>query len=355
MKISKWKKHSISSAKALLLGAVLLFAIISQTGCGDKEAVSRTEFCLNTTCTIIVYDMDEEEAEEILQEAFDTVRDYENMMSRTIEGSDIYRINHGDGQPVEVSDETAEVIALGIYMGDISGGMFDITIGEVTELWNFSGDSPSVPEEEDIQSALKSVDYRDISLDGNTVVMKNPNASIDLGGIAKGYIADRIGDFLEENGVERGIINLGGNVVTIGSKGDETLWNIGIERPYSDRTEIAGYVGAEDETVVTSGIYERKFEENGTVYHHIIDPETGYPRDTDLESVTLKAEKGNSALCDGLSTICLMYGSEKAMEFIERMQEEHSEIGLEAAFIDKNDDMVQTEGMDLRIAEDHIK
>lgn len=143
--------------------------------------------------------------------------------------------------------------------------------------------------------------------------------------------------------------------MTIGSKDDGTPWNIGIERPYSDRTEMAGSVGAEDETIVTSGIYERKFEEDGTVYHHIIDPQTGYPKDTDLESVTIKADKGNSAMCDGFSTICLMYGREKALEFIERMQEEHSDIGLEAAFIDKNDDMVQTEGMNLKIAEDQTK
>ena len=104
--------------------------------------------------------------------------------------------------------------------------------------------------------------------------MNDPDAHIDLGGIAKGYIADRTGDFLEEKGVESGIVNLGGNVVTIGSKDDGTPWNIGIERPYSDRTEMAGSVGAEDETIVTSGIYERKFEEDGTVYHHIIDPQT---------------------------------------------------------------------------------
>ena len=352
MKINKWKKYRVSSVKVLLLSAVLLFAIITQTGCGNKEPVSRTDFCLNTTCTITIYDMDEEEAGEILQGAFDNIRDYENMMSRTVEGSDIYKINHAKGQPVEVSDETAEVIALGIYMGEVSDGMFDITIGEVTELWNFSGDSPSVPADADIKEALSSVDYRSVSLDGNTVVMNDPDAHLYLGGIAKVYIADRTGDFLEEKGVESGIVNLGGNVVTIGSKDDGTPWNIGIERPYSDRTEMAGSVGAEDETIVTSGIYERKFEEDGTVYHHIIDPQTGYPKDTDLESVTIKADKGNSAICDGFSTICLMYGREKALEFIERMQEEHSDIGLEAAFIDKNDDMVQTEGMNLKIAED---
>lgn len=355
MKINEFNKHSIFIWKMILITTVFISVIITQTSCSNKEPVSKTDFCLNTTCTITIYDMDKDESSQILKEAFELIRDYENMMSATIEGSDIYKINHAKGSPIEVSEETLEVISLGIDMGDISGGMFDITIGKVTGLWDFTGEDPHVPEDEDIKQALSTVDYKAIRVEGNKVSLDDPEAQIDLGGIAKGYIADRVGEFIENKGAEKALINLGGNVVAIGSKDKDDAWNIGIERPYSDRTEVVGSLGAKNETVVTSGIYERKFEENGVIYHHIIDPKTGYPADSDLESVTLKAKKGNSALCDGFSTICLMYGKEKALEFIASMQEEYGDIGLEAAFIDKNDDIVQTEDMGLKVDGDKKK
>ena len=149
-------------------------------------------------------------------------------------------------------------------------------------------------------------------------------------------------------GVEKAVINLGGNVAVLGEKAKDTPWNIAIERPYSDRTEMMGYVSVKDATVVTSGIYERKFEQDGVLYHHVLDPRSGYPVDTDLEAVTIRAAKGNSGFCDGLSTVCLMLGKDKAQALIETLQEEHPEMKLEAAFIDKNDAMTQTDGMDVK-------
>ena len=332
--------------------AMIILLIITQTGCGDKEPVSKTEFALDTVCTVTVYDIDGKEAEELLDGVFEEIAGYEDMMSRTREGSDIYRINHAEGKPVEVSAETAEVISMGLDMSRLSGGRFDITVGRLAELWDFNSEDPEVPDADDIAEAVSSAGYEKVHVDGLTVRVDDPETHIDLGGIAKGYIADRVGEYIEENGSRSAVINLGGNVVTIGERPDGTPWNIGVERPYSDRDEIIGAVEVKDAAVVTSGIYERMFREGGRIYHHILDPETGYPAETDLEAVTLRADKGCSAMCDGFSTICIMLGKDDALAFIEHMQEIYPEMGLEAAFIDKNDDIVQTEGMDIVFSED---
>ena len=202
-----------------------------------------------------------------------------------------------------------------------------------------------MPAADEIKEAVATVDYRDVDINNNEVTLKNPRAELDLGGIAKGFVADRTADYLEEQGVTSGIVNLGGNVVAIGVKDDDTPFVIGVERPYSDRTEIIGSMPASDQTVVTSGIYERKFEQDGKLYHHILDPETGYPAKTDLEAVTIVADKGNSCFCDGLSTSCLMAGLKDAQKLVARMQKEHPDKHIEALFVDKNDNVTMTDGM----------
>ena len=336
--------------KAFILILILAFAIITQTGCGNKE-VSRTEFALNTSCSITVGGMSSSEAEETLDKTFAALRNYEGLLSKTLQSSDIYKINHAQGEPVEVSDETLEVLELGITMGELSDGKFDITVGRIVDMWNFTGDEPRVPSQQEIAAALPSVDYRNVVIDGNKVSLADPGAAIDLGGIAKGYIADRLAELMENEGVESAVINLGGNVELVGSKENGDPWNVGLERPYSDRTEMMGTIAGSDMTIVTSGTYERKFVEDGVLYHHILDPATGHPAETDLEAVTVTASRGYSAMCDGFSTICLILGRDGAMDFIEEMQERYPQMELEAAFIDKNDDMVQTEGMDIQPAD----
>ncbi len=334
--------------KLLPLILITVLIIITQTGCGEKDPVSKSDFCLDTTCDIKVYDMESGEAGRILDSAFDEIDRYENLMSKTIEGSDIYKINHAQGQPVEVSEDTLNVIELGLEMSELSGGMFDITIGKVSSLWNFNGDDPEVPAQADLDEALATVGYKNIVIDGSSVSLKNPQTELDLGGVAKGYIADRICDYLEQQGVKKAVVNLGGNVSVLGEKAEDAPWNIAIERPYSDRTEMMGYVSVTDATVVTSGIYERKFEQDGVIYHHVLDPHTGYPVNSDLEAATIRAAEGNSGFCDGLSTVCLMLGRDKAQTLIETLQKEYPEMKLEAAFIDKNDVMTQTDGMDVK-------
>lgn len=330
--------------------------IISQTSCAakEKEPVSDTQYnLLNTTCTITIYDMNQSAAQDLIDGAFSLCKDYENKLSKTITGSDIYKINHSNGTPTEVSASTASLIQKGIYYGELSEGRFDITVGKLSGLWDFSSDNPKVPAEQEILEATKTIDYTKIHLEqvsvtdendnqksGGKVWIENPNAELDLGGIAKGYIADRISDYLVDKGVESAIVNLGGNIVAIGTKKDGSAWNIGVEKPFSGRSEIVGSVQVKNKTVVTSGIYERMFEEDGVLYHHILDVKSGYPAETDVEAVTLVADFGKSVDCDALSTTCLMLGVEKGIALIESID------GIEAAFIDKSGNISVTSGMD---------
>ena len=328
--------------------------IIPQTGCGGKEPVSGSEFCLDTSCEITIYDMEgmsEDKAAGIIDQAFAEIREYENMLSRTVEGSDVYRINHADGKSTEVSVETLDVIHTGLLMAELSGGKFDITVGALTDLWKFTSDNPSVPEDQEIRKALETVGYENITMKGNEVGLSDSETRIDLGGVAKGYIADKTGEYMEAQGVTKAIINLGGNITAIGEKEEDTPWTIGIERPYSDRSEIVGSIKVSDKTVVTSGIYERQFVEDGVRYHHVLDPQTGYPAETDLEAVTITAVKGNSGFCDSLSTACLILGKEKAHRLVLKLQDEYPQMEIEAAFIDKNDNIAQTDGMNLELVE----
>ena len=339
------------AARALLLGLVLLLMIIPQTGCGNKEPVSGSDVYLDTQCDVTIYEIKESQAQEIIKGAFDEIALYESYLSRTIEGSYVDLINHAEGDTVMINKVVADAIQAGIEAGEYSHGHFDITIGRVSELWDFKSENPDVPSSKELKKAVATVDYRDVILESNEVTLKNPDAKLDLGGIAKGFVADRITEYLESQGVASGLINLGGNVVAIGTKNGSDPFEVGIERPYSDRTEIIGSVSVIDQTVVTSGIYERKFEKNGKLYHHILDPETGYPVETDLEAVTIIASKGNSCFCDGLSTSCLMAGLKGAKKLVAYMQETYPEKNIEAVFIDKDDNISMTDGVQLHPVE----
>lgn len=336
--------------KKLLKSAALLLAtliIITQTSCMEKsEPVSKNSYYLDTICEITIYDMDkmsDDAAKKVIDKGFSLCNEYEKLLSKTKDGSDIYKINHAKGKPVKCDNRTIDVIKKGIDYGDLSDGRFDITIGKVTDLWDFHAETPKVPDKVVISEALKAVNYKQIKITGNTVTMSDPNGEIDLGGIAKGYIGDRVAELLKSEGVTSAIINLGGNIVAIGGKGDDDF-NIGIEKPYSDRSEIIGSVKVKDATVVTSGIYERYFEVNGKKYHHILDVNTGYPVDSDIEGVTVVGKLGMSVDCDGLSTTCLILGVKKATKLIESID------GIEALFIAKDGTITQTSGMNVELS-----
>lgn len=308
----------------LVIGLLLATMIIPQFMSADKVMVSQHTFCLDTTCSIDAYFKNYDEGNRIINQALELCEDYENMFSRTIKGSDIYKINHAKGQKVKVSKETAELIKTALELCEESGGQFDITIGRLSALWNFSAENPKVPDPQKIKALLPTVDYKKVHLDGQEVWIDNPESWIDLGAIAKGYIADKLSEFLIGKGVKHGIVNLGGNIVCIGKKPDRSLWKIGVEMPNSNKQEIVDSVEVMDKTLVTSGTYERFIKKGNKNFHHVLDPTDGWPCKTDLQGVSILGDEGTSAYCDAYSTICLLKGEEEAIKFMKN----HPEYGI---------------------------
>ena len=256
---------------------------------------------------------------------------YDSMFSNKIEDSEISRINSAGGNPVEVSKETIKLIKKGIYYSEMSDGVFDITIAPVSNLWDFKAETPLVPSPEAIAEAVSHVNYENIIIRDNTVKLTDPHAGIDLGAIAKGYIADRIKDYLEEEGVRHAMINLGGNVLAMGSKLDGSDYNIGIQEPFDETGEPITSVKISDKSVVTSGIYQRYFKADGKIYHHILDPNTGYPCENNLYSVTILTD--SSLTADALSTTCFLLGYDRGMKLINQLD------NVDAVFI-TNDNQI---------------
>ena len=317
--------------------AVLLMILL--TGCSGpsrNQKVTDTGFFFDTVVSVTLYGA---ENETLLGDCFSLMRDYENMFSRTRENSDIWNINHSCGKPVEVSEETAALLQMAKYYYELSEGAFDITVAPVVSLWDFTGESHhTVPSQEELQKTLSHVDCRKLEIHGTTVTLNDPEASIDPGGIAKGFIADRIKDFLEDQGIKSGLISLGGNVLTIGTKPDSTPWNIAIRKPFGEASESVATVRTAGESVVTSGTYERYFEVDGTLYHHILNPENGCPADNGLTSVTIISD--SSAAGDALSTACFVLGPEKGMALVESLE------NTEALFITEDLSMYQSSGFE---------
>lgn len=297
---------SKSLLRKTCLGLLLAAAVVAVAACATQETaaepVSRSVLLLDTVCTVTLY---EPADETLLEQALTLCAEYESLFSRTAEGSDIWRVNAAAGAPVEVDARTAALIQLGLDYGALSGGLFDISIGRLSSLWNF-GEASAPPPAAAIAAALATVDYSKIRLEGNVVTMEDPAAMLDLGGIAKGYIADELAAFLRGHGVRSALIDLGGNIMTVGAKADGSPWYIGVELPFSDRHALVGVLAAGEGSVVTSGVYERQFMADGVLYHHVLDPRTGYPAKTDAAGVTVVTQ--SSAAGDALATILLLLG-----------------------------------------------
>lgn len=279
--------------------------------------------------------------QDILDDAIELCRYFEGILSRTIEGSDVSNINEAKGMPVEVADETAELIEAALHYCEVSGGLFDITIGSVSTLWDF--DEGVKPDEDAIAEAIKHIDYTMISVDGNMVTLADPEAKIDLGGIAKGYIADKVAEQLVSAGVESALINLGGNVYALGTKPDGSEWSIGVQDPNDSRGNILATVDVDDQSVVTSGLYERQFEQDGINYYHILDPRTGYPVETDLVSTSIISDKSIDG--DGFSTILFLKGVDAALALVEETPE------IEAFLVDDAGFITMSSGCDAELLE----
>ena len=313
------------------LTALLSASILLLSGCSGlprERSQTYTDTLFDTVISVQIFDSVDED---VLEGCEKLCNKYDSMFSNKIEDSEISRINSAGGNPVEVSKETIKLIKKGIYYSEMSDGAFDITIAPVSSLWDFKAETPSVPSPEAIAEAVSHVNYENIIIRDNTVKLADPQAGIDLGAIAKGYIADRIKDYLEEEGVRHAMINLGGNVLAMGSKLDGSDYNIGIQKPFDETGEPITSVKISDKSVVTSGIYQRYFKADGKIYHHILDPNTGYPCENNLYSVTILTD--SSLTADALSTTCFLLGYDRGMKLINQLD------NVDAVFI-TNDNQI---------------
>lgn len=319
----------------IVLAITLVTALVALTGCGEVKPEKKSQFMLNTSCTITVYGNN---AAQIIDETFALGVKYENLLSTVIEGSDVYKLNHAGGKPVTVSNDTIQILKKSIHYSEVSDGLFDVTMGSLTALWDFPGASHKVPSPKIIAEDLKTVGYKYIKMEGNTVTLLKPGAQLDFGAIAKGYIADRLADFLKSKKVQGAIVNLGGNVITVGEKPKVKTWMVGIQQPFADRNETIGAVTVGEKSVVTSGIYERSFTgPDGKFYHHILDPRTGYPVENNLSAISIISDLSVDG--DGLSTTCFLLGVEKSKTLIESLP------NTEAIFITKDNKIITTSGL----------
>ena len=346
----------------LILCTVLVCPMLLFTGCQnttgtstatEKEPISISSIKLNTAIQITIYDSQDKA---LLDDCLALCDKYELIFSRTNEKSELYKLNHrkdtsdkdpnADGQttpyPVSgtadtwhISEDLASLLSEGLDITRESDGAFDIAIAPLTSLWDFTAEDPKTPDDADIQKALPLCSSDGVTINGQDITLPSDDIQFDVGAIAKGYIADRLKDFLVKKGVNSAIINLGGNVLCIGSKPDGTPFKVGIQKPFADRNETEAVMDITGKSVVSSGIYERCFKQDGKLYHHILNPKTGYPYDNGLISVTIISDQSVDG--DALSTTCFALGLEGGLKFAEKK-------GVQAVFITEDYELHYTDG-----------
>lgn len=347
----------------LILCTVLVCPILLFTGCGNitdadtsttgNEPISISSIKLNTAVQITIYDSQDKA---LLDDCLALCDKYELIFSRTNEKSELYKLNHrkdtsdkdtntdrqttpypvsGTADTWHISEDLAALLSEGLDITRESDGAFDIAIAPLTSLWDFTAEDPKAPDDADIQKVLSLCSSDGVTIDGQDITLPSDDIQFDVGAIAKGYIADRLKDFLVKKGVNSAIINLGGNVLCIGSKPDGTPFKVGIQKPFADRNETEAVMDITGKSVVSSGIYERCFKQGGKLYHHILNPQTGYPYENGLISVTIISDQSVDG--DALSTTCFALGLEDGLKFAEKK-------GVQAVFITEDYELHYTDG-----------
>jgi len=317
---------------------VALLAVLFLSSCSSwKEKIYKeTRIAMYTVTSITVSSDSKEKANTAIDRAFIELDRLANLMNFYSKDSELSAINDSAGiRPVRVSKETAEVIERAVYTSVNTGGAFDVTIGPVVRLWDFK--SGIIPSEATLREALSKVGYENIVLDrvNNTVFLKKKGMAIDLGGILKGYSADRAVDILKQNGISSGVVAVGGEVKAFGTKLDGDAWNVGIKNPRQkgEGDEIIATIKLSDKAISTSGDYEKFMIKDGKLYHHLLDPKTGYPV-YECQSVSIIAD--NAVDTDAFATGIFILGPVKGMEAVKKL-------GLEAVIVDKNGNIFTTE------------
>ncbi len=323
------------AASVMLVAGILLFV-----GCGQNlkdQSATQTKLVMSTVMTVTLYG---ENAQAGISAAFAKAQELEQILSAQNENSELYQLNRtAYQQAVSVSQTLFTVVQQSLQYCRKTNGALDCTIGAINALWGFGTNSARVPAQEEIAPLLTERGYEQVELNEEmrTIRFLNPNISLDFGSTAKGYAADVIKTMLEEDyQITCGLINLGGNIFTIGRKYDGKPWEIGIANPQAPSQAITS-VGLINATAVTSGNYERYFDRDGVRYHHILNPQTGYPVENGLASVTIFSH--NSMQADALSTACYVMGVQQAMAYIEAQPE------VEAIFIAQDGMITQTSGI----------
>ena len=313
--------------------AALTLALTLAAGCAlaaAPERVSGVGFYFDTNVTVTLYGPEEG----LLEEIWAACGQYEGMLSKTVPGSDVDRVNSAGGEPVTVSPETWDILAMALEVNALSGGAFSVTIAPVTALWDFTHGTRRMPTDQELAAALPLVDDSRLILgEGGTVTLP-PGMEIDLGGIAKGYIADRIAELCRGR-VQSAVLNFGGNVYIVGEKADGSPYRVGVRDPEGTEASSRCVLSVRDVSVVTSGTYERYFDLDGVRYHHILDPSTGYPSRSGLASATVVHK--SSMLADAVATACIVLGSDDAMALLDSMD-------LDAMLITDTGEILTTDG-----------
>lgn len=331
-----------TSKKGILL-LIIVILLTQITGCQNNKSEpveSKTDFLMNTISKIDLYG---NKNKDTMKKVYSRLYEIENRMSKTISISDISKVNELAGkEPVKVNPDTYEVLKEAIELAELTNGAFDPTIGKLVSLWDIKENEKerdTIPSEEEIESLRSKVDYKKIELlPGYQVRLKSDDVELDLGGIVKGYGADEARDIILKDGIESAIVDLGGDLNLIGEKPDGSPWRIGIQNPTSETGSHMGILSVKNSSVVTSGNYERYFEKDGKRYHHIIDPSTGYPAESNLASVTIISE--DSIIGDAYATAFYILGVEESLKIIDKLDK-----NVEAIFITKDNEVYLTDGI----------
>lgn len=280
---------------------------LSLAACGTQKRETLELFAMDTYMTFVAIG---DGADDVLTDLSRTVNTLESSLSRTVDTSEVSRLNR-DGSAVW-DEDGAQLLSWALQHSQETDGAFDITIAPLVELWGITSDSPRVPSQAEIDALLPLVGYEHVHQSEFCSISLDEGCSVDLGGIAKGYASQQVADILQAHGVTSAVVSLGGNVYVCGAKPDGSAWNVGIQDPTS--SGYAATVALTDCFAVTSGGYQRYYvAEDGTVYQHIIDPRTGRPADSDLLSVTVISDDGTAA--DAYSTALYVMGEQEAVSF----------------------------------------
>lgn len=332
----KIRKNKIQISGLILF---LSLAIMMLSGCGQEKTVTRSDFLLDTFVSITLHG---ESDNSLLEKPFEKIRELNNMLTAFDLGSDLALIKQNAGvQPAVVSEDTYRIIEKSIEYSKISSGYFDVTTGPLIDLWDIHApEIKEAPSPESIAATREKTDYTKIVLNPSdkTVYLAETGMSINLGAVAKGYIADVVMATLKEEGLKHAIVNLGGNVLVMGGKADGTDFGVGVEDPGNPGTGYIGVITLKDGSVVTSGDYQRYFTDAaGRRYHHILDPFTGYPAESGLIQVTVITKASVDADC--LSTTLFLLGLDKGLALVQGMP------GVEAIFITSDHQIIATKGL----------